>query len=237
MRETTWGELVVRVTGGDDREGGGDGPVVVLMHGFGAPGTDLVGLWRVLDVPREIRFVFPEAPLGLPPAYGGGRAWWMLDMARLQEAMTRGTPRDLSDEEPEGLPAARDKVLAMLDVVQQELGVSSERIMIGGFSQGAMLACDIVLESDRAFAGLVMLSSTLVAAERWGPKMAARSTLPVFQSHGEQDAILALEGGERLHHALEEAGVRVDWRSFRGGHEIPTRVLDDLSAFLRRTLS
>src|SRR5262245_12603157 len=79
MREGKFGGLKVRITGGSDREGGGRGPLVVLLHGFGAPGDDLVGLWRVLDVPRDIRFAFPEAPHGVPGGLVQGRAWWHLD--------------------------------------------------------------------------------------------------------------------------------------------------------------
>ena len=235
MRQETWGSLNVCVTGGTDREGGGDGPVVVLLHGFGAPGTDLVALWRVLDVPDEVRFVFPAAPLQLPAEFGAGRAWWMLDMERIQRAMLEGTPRDLSSEEPEGLPAAREQVLGMLDAMQSALTVSSERIVLGGFSQGAMLSCDIALEAGRDFAGLVQLSGTLLSSRRWTPKMVNLS-LPIFQSHGEQDAILAFEGGKRLHHALTEAGCRVEWVPFRGGHEIPMRVLEALGGFLTQAL-
>src|SRR5947209_15886119 len=47
MKESMVAGLRVRWAGGDDREGGGDGPLVILMHGFGAPGDDLVPLWRV----------------------------------------------------------------------------------------------------------------------------------------------------------------------------------------------
>jgi phospholipase/carboxylesterase len=79
MREQKFAEITVRLTGGEDREGGGDGPLVVLMHGFGAPGTDLVGLWRVLDVPRGVRFAFPEAPNEIP-GMPGAKAWWNLDL-------------------------------------------------------------------------------------------------------------------------------------------------------------
>ena len=59
MRTTTLGQLTVHLTGGTDREGGGDGPLVVLLHGFGAPGTDLVPLWRELRAPPGTRFAFP----------------------------------------------------------------------------------------------------------------------------------------------------------------------------------
>src|ERR1700741_2128069 len=99
MRTAQWAGLEVWIVGGSDREGGGDGPVVVLMHGFGAPGDDLAQLWRVMDVPREVRFVFPAAPLA-PREFApfGGRAWWMIDVAALQ----RGAARDRSGETPQG---------------------------------------------------------------------------------------------------------------------------------------
>ena len=63
MNRTILGGLHAVVTGGTDGQGGGDGPVVVLLHGFGAPGDDLVPLTRFLAVPRAVRFVFPAAPL------------------------------------------------------------------------------------------------------------------------------------------------------------------------------
>ena len=84
MRSETWAGLEVCITGGHDREGGGTGPLVMLLHGFGAPGDDLVDLWRMLDVPNEIRFLFPAAPLTLNLGFGDSRAWWMLDMERIR---------------------------------------------------------------------------------------------------------------------------------------------------------
>ncbi len=88
MRRETLSGLSVTITGGTDREGGGDGPLVVLLHGFGAPGEDLVPLFRQLNVPSEVRFAFPAAPVDLRaklgPGYAGGRAWWMIDTAALE---------------------------------------------------------------------------------------------------------------------------------------------------------
>ncbi|MGH7282639.1 MAG: hypothetical protein ACRELY_14020, partial [Polyangiaceae bacterium] len=65
MKQRDFGGLRAILAGGTDREGGGDGSVLVLMHGFGAPGDDLVSLWRVIDAPRGTRFIFPEAPIAL----------------------------------------------------------------------------------------------------------------------------------------------------------------------------
>src|SRR5262249_31335613 len=151
------GGLKVRLTGGADREGGGDGPLVVLLHGFGAPGGDLVPIWRQLSVPPETRFAFPEAPLELGNGIGFGdsRAWWMIDIARLERALARGELRDLSNEVPSGLYEARDAVDQMLSSLV-ELGPPDVRLVLGGFSQGAMLATDLALRTDRRLSGLVV---------------------------------------------------------------------------------
>ena len=240
MREATFGELKVRLVGGEDRHGGGDGPLVVLMHGFGAPGTDLVALPRVMDVPRAVRFAFPEAPLALPAAYGAGRAWWMLDAAALERAIASGEPRDLRGEDPEGLAAARDAMGEALEAMVAEL--APRGLALGGFSQGAMLATELTLqgagalEDAGALDGLALLSGAFLAEARWRPRMAGRAGLEVFQSHGEQDALLSFAAAEALRDALREAGLSVEWRPFRGGHEIPMGGLDDLAAFLRRVL-
>ncbi|MFW6052128.1 MAG: alpha/beta hydrolase [Myxococcota bacterium] len=235
MREARLGELRVRIAGGTDREGGGDGPVVVLMHGFGAPGDDLVGLWRVLDLPREVRFVFPEAPMELPGGlYGAARAWWMIDLEALERARAEGRVRDRRREYPEGLEAARRQVIGMLDALEDELGVGSERVVLGGFSQGSMLALDVALHDDRPLGGLVLLSSTLLAENDWVPRMPARKGLPVLQTHGQQDELLGFELAEQLRDRLRDAGLDVTWVPFRGGHAIPGPALDALQAFLAR---
>jgi phospholipase/carboxylesterase len=227
--------LNVTITGGSDREGGGDGPVVVLMHGYGAPGDDLVGLYRVLGVPREVRFVFPEAPLSPPElAAFGGRAWWPIDMAALQLAQAQGRQREQSRTAPPGLAAAREQLNTLLDELVRELGVSSEQVILGGFSQGSMLACDVVLRGTRPFAGMALLSSTLLCRDEWLPLMAARKGLPVLLTHGETDGILPYAGAIELRDALKSAGLDVTWVSFRGGHELPSSVLDALTAFAPR---
>lgn len=237
MRQVELGGLTVRITGGADREGGGDGPLVVLFHGFGAPGEDLVPLWRQLRSPAGTRFAFPEAPVVLDPQlFGPGRAWWMIDWEKLQAALATGETRDLSNDVPEGLAEARDHALAVLDALQSELGVSGERTVIGGFSQGAMLACDVALRTERALAGLVMMSGTLLAANEWGPLMARRKALPVLLSHGRSDPLLPFSLAERLRDELQSAGLAVRWVSFNGGHGIADGVMDELGAFLTEVL-
>ncbi len=236
MRRETIAGLTVRLTGGDDGRGGGRGPAVVLLHGFGAPGDDLVPIADVVSVPAGPRWLFPEGPLSLGFGSGEGRAWWMIDMARIQADRAAGRVRDLSVEEPNGLSLARERLLGLLNELPRVLSIDYRRTVIGGFSQGAMLSCDAVLHTDHPFAGLVQLSGNLLAHATWGPRMPTRKGLPVFQSHGTRDDILPFVGAERLRDALAKAGLVVEWHAFRGGHEIPPSVVDRLGRFLSRLL-
>jgi phospholipase/carboxylesterase len=246
MREEQLGGLKVRIVGGDDGRGGGNGGVserascatVVLMHGFGAPGTDLVPLAGEIGVPEGTRFVFPEAPLLLPAELGGGgRAWWMIDMMRLQLAMMTGNIRDMRKEVPEGLADANRLVNDMLDALETELGMDRSKLVLGGFSQGGMLATDVVLRSDKPVAGLVVMSGTYLAEDEWSPLMEKREDLPVLQSHGRQDPLLPFQLAEGLRDAFVGNGLQVTWVPFDGGHGIAPSVLYALSDFVTQTTS
>src|SRR5262249_10583661 len=129
--------------------------------------------------PPGTRWVFPAAPLELGGLYGDARAWWLIDLARLERDLMAGRSTDRAAEVPAGLPEARAAMLAGLDAVRDRLGVPDERVVLGGFSQGAMLSLDVALHTERAFAGLVLMSGTLIAQHEWAPRMAARRGLRV----------------------------------------------------------
>ncbi len=228
-----FGDLSVQLSGGEDRAGGGDGPLVVLFHGYGAPGEDLVPLGRVMDVPRGTRFAFPAAPIALPMGFGA-RAWWQIDMAALEEAISRGEYRDRRHTVPDGLPEARRLAEETVNALVAELGPT--KLVLGGFSQGAMLALDLALHGDfgdTPLSGVVLLSGTLIAEDEWRPRLERRKGLPVFQSHGQSDPLLSFEAAEGLRDMLGEAGLPVTFVPFRGAHEIPQPVLTGAEAFLK----
>ncbi len=180
-------------------------------------------------------FVFPAAPLLFSALYGAptwvdARAWWPLDLERIERMRRSGGERDLSQEVPEGLPSAREAVIGLLDALEARFpGVP---VILGGFSQGAMLACDVVLHTSRPFAGLVLLSGALLCAPDWTPRMPARVSLPVFQSHGTEDDILPYSSAEALRELFRASGVNVQFTTFRGGHGIVSEVLSALRTFL-----
>jgi phospholipase/carboxylesterase len=220
----------------------GDKPLTcVLLHGFGAPGNDLVGLAGALEAPSGTTFVFPEALHSLAdfvpedslyPGMGEARAWWMIDMAAIEQAIVRGEIRDLSRQVPEGLAEARRALSSMLDELAKRR--PGDRLVLGGFSQGAMLALDVALrEPERPIAGIALLSGTLLAEEEWTPRLAARKGTAVFQSHGRSDPILPFSLSERLAKLLAEAGLAVTFVPFAGRHTIPDATVAKLGAWLR----
>ncbi len=239
MKRTKLGGLDVWSAGGVDGSGAGDGPGVVLCHGFGAPGDDLVSLWRAIDAGRGVRWFFPEAPLDLSRAFGAlARAWWPIDMAKLDEAIRTGRRDELAATEPPGMAEARRALEATLDALETELRLPRDRTLLGGFSQGAMISTEIALHAAaRPFAGLAILSGTLLCRDRW--REAASASAPgidAVQTHGRRDPLLPFTLAEELRDLLVGAGAKVELVAHGGGHEIPTSALDALGSLARRVL-
>lgn len=230
---TQMGELTCRIVGADQPSF-----AVVLCHGYGAPGTDLVPMAHELlrarpELAERVRFLFPEAPLELP-GFFGGRAWWHIDIARYERAMRTGEIRDMRTEVPDGLPSSRRKLMGLLEAAQAEMGLPLGHFLLGGFSQGAMLATDVTLRLEDAPAGLAALSGTLLCEEEWRPRASKRAGLPVLQSHGTVDPILPFQAAEWLHEMLSESGLNVEFIPFHGAHTIPGEAMLSLAGMIER---
>lgn len=232
------GGLVARVL---DALPNGKSPelAVVLCHGFGAGGDDLVPIGQLLLQEHEAlaacaRFYFPAAPLDLAEhGMPGARAWWMIDMAELQLAKMEGVERrPMRTQCPEGLPQARVAMMEVLGEVQRQTGLGPARTVLGGFSQGAMLATDVAMHLDSRVAGLVAWSGTLLNETEWrrlGPRHAG---MRAVQSHGRQDPLLSFAWAEQLRDTLGEIGMTVEFLPFAGGHTISQQALDRATALM-----
>ena len=221
-RQTTLGPLNAVVVDDDSRKTPPE-LVVILCHGYGAPADDLVGLADELmrsapTLSGRVRFVFPAAPLPLDNVPFGGRAWWPIDMLALQQAMERGDERHMADDVPTGLAASRQKLRALIEAVQLETKLPFSKIVIGGFSQGAML-------------------TTLIDQSTWKRLAPKRAGLKVLQAHGTSDPILPYKGALALQAVLKDAGVVVDFHEFRGGHTIDRKTLLETGTLLTSLLS
>jgi phospholipase/carboxylesterase len=221
---TTLGGLRCRLVGAEAP--GPDGLAVVLCHGYGAPGDDLVSLApEVLRAAPALEgrvcFVFPEAPLELPQmGPWDSRAWWPLDERILDAALAKGRPIDSERAAPSELPALRGMLARLLAELESRHGFPISRTLLGGFSQGAMLATDTVLRLPLTPAGLCVFSGTLFDEEAWTRLAPDRKGMPALVSHGRQDPLLSFPAAERLYHLLADAGVAAKFVPFDGPHTI-----------------
>lgn len=204
---------------------------MILFHGYGADAYDLKSLSEVISTDKPTQFLFPQGILEVPIGPGWtGRAWWNIDINALQTAAMSGTPRDLSKEKPPAnLPELRKKVLAMIE----KLNVPWNQIILGGFSQGAMLATDIFMNAPEAPKALVILSGALVNKEEWKSLAPKRAGSKYFMSHGKGDQVLNIRGASQLESLLNESGLKGSLMSFNGSHEIPMEVIVKLNQFLK----
>jgi phospholipase/carboxylesterase len=184
-----------------------------------------------------VQFLFPEAPLSLE-ALGmpDGRAWWPIDMRRLQMAVALGTFHELRNDCPAELPAAREMILGLIRQWSEKTGVPLNHFVLGGFSQGSMLATDVTLQLDENPGGLVIWSGTLLNEDVWRDRASHHKALRVLQSHGTNDQMLPFSAAGTLRDLLKHAGADVEFLPFAGGHEIPHMVLDRFGTFVREIM-
>lgn len=202
----------------------------VLLHGYGADNQDLAPLSGAVHLKCSTCWYFPNGPVAVPIGpYMMGRAWFPIDMEALVGAQMRGTFFDMSQTAPSGLQDRGRQIARFL----METGlIDCERLVLGGFSQGAMLAIETLFHLAKPPKALVILSGTLLDKARWRQQIARLKPLPFFMSHGQQETLLDPAGAEALYELLDEHSWPGEFVRFRGGHEIPATVLSALTRFL-----
>jgi len=223
------GWLTWRYTRSDELEVTRIGPsprvarlAVVLLHGYGAPGSDLVGLARELSAARgDIAFYVPAGPFEVG---GDGRSWIPNFSAPTREAYTERLEREVS--------RTFAKIWQIVETAHAG-GLAYDRIYVAGFSLGGRMAIEVATRApiDKALGGLIVMSGGAMA-ELPDPVADDRPPLRVLVSHGTRDQVLGYSTGERMAHILAAAGHDVHMITFVGGHAIDASVREALPAFL-----
>lgn len=201
---------------------------IFLFHGYGADAYDLRSLSEVMARGTATHWIFPQGIHAVPIGPGWmGRAWWPIAQRDLD-----GNIVDLEawqNREPEGLVKLREGLLEWISSFEKDWS----KIVLGGFSQGAMLATDLFLHAPSTPRGLLALSGAVVNKPNWKAKTAARAGARFFQSHGRQDPVLPYRGASQLESLLTGGGLKGSLYSFDGSHEIPMNVIEKANEYLK----
>lgn len=209
---------------------GADGPpTLVLLHGYASSAERWMPFTQTIRWPATGRFVFPVGPehTGLPGAPIDARAWFPLDLAS-HIPPGKSIP-DLSGARLVGLKSAASLVE---EVLRYRKVVPRGPLVLGGFSQGAMVASEVAFRTKVPLLALIVLSGTLVDEPSWESHFRERQNLRVFIAHGRGDTVLPFEVAVRFQQKLQASGISVTWVPFDGGHEIPAVVVVALNDFL-----
>ncbi len=201
------------------------GPTIVLFHGYGASGSDLapVSAETPLDFPAH--WIFPDAP---NRTSFGGLAWFQIDEKAIEQAQQSGVAADFSNAEPSGFEEAKSAGIEFL----KALNIPFEDMMIGGFSQGSMLATEIFLSQKENFKGLAIFSGNIINQKSLLSKAPLKKGLSFFQSHGIADPILGFSGARKLFDLLTESGLKGEFLKFEGGHTISLETLEAFGSWV-----
>ncbi len=210
----------------------------VFCHGFGASGDDLLGvaseLLQLLRCEAPVQLVFPAALLSLADeGYGDGRAWWKLSIQRLIAALEAGQYELVRDENPPGIEQARQALVEVIDQSLASAGLNKGQLLLGGFSQGAMLSVETACCGlDAPPAAMALFSGCLIRERHWKAAASRLSATNILQSHGRLDPILPFRTGTWLRDMLTEAGCEVEFVDFQGPHTIPWEAIEGTAKLL-----
>lgn len=193
---------------------------VIWLHGLGADGHDFEAIVPELDLTGAppIRFVFPHAPVR-PVTINHGmvmRAWYDI----LEMDIDRKIDHDGLEEST--------VLIRRLIADQVSQGISTNRIILAGFSQGGAMTYHVGIPHDPPLAGLMVLSAYLA-----DPEVANREgSVPLLCCHGNLDPVVPHALGKSSADRLTELGWPVEWHDYMAPHGLHPDQIGDISRWL-----
>ncbi|WP_431100342.1 alpha/beta hydrolase [Roseateles noduli] len=207
---------------------------LLVLHGLGADGNDFVPVVQALDLSPVLalgglRVVLPSAP-EIPVTINGGmrmRAWYDIRHGDLSQR-----------EDADGLRVSQRLIEDLIAREESEFGIPPERVVLMGFSQGCAMTLMTGLRYPKRLAGLVGLSGYLpMLGTTETERHAANADTPIFLAHGSGDGVVV---PARAHASLDELrrlGHDIEWHEYPMAHEVSMDEIQDLQAWLVKTLT
>ena len=194
-------------------------PMVILIHGRGADMNDLFDLAPMFDAAGGCRFVFPNAPKPFEPYSGMKMGWtWFEGWPPIHESVVE----------------SRAEMLRFIDEITEKYPTPEGKLVIAGFSQGALMSLDSGLRTKKKLAGIIAMSGGLYEQEL--VDLSVHKGLPVLIAHGTQDDVVPVNYARRARRVLEDAGLNVEYHEYPMSHQVAMEEAAEVKRFLEKVL-
>ena len=196
--------------------------LVILLHGYGSNGADLIALAPYFQAAAPgAAFIAPNAPQECPGAPQGYQWWGIRSMMQAERVSGAEAVAPILDDFIDGMLA--------------NFGLSEDRLVLVGFSQGTMMALHVGPRRGRQLAGIIGFSGMLVDENDLATGLRTRP--PVLLIHGEEDPVIPVGAFHEAEAALGRMGFEVTGHVSPGlGHSIDPAGLKLATDFIRRVL-
>jgi phospholipase/carboxylesterase len=200
---------------------GEPGGLLILHHGRGADENDLFPLADLFDPRRRLHVVTPQAPLQ-PPGLSGHH-WYVVSRV--------GYP------DPATFRQSQAELAELHDHLLESTGLSADRMILGGFSQGTVMSYALALDGGRpAPRGILAFSGFIPTVPGWAPSTADRTGTNAFIAHGRFDPVIDVSFGRQARDVLTDAGLPVEYHESDSGHHLDPRVLPAATDYIATLL-
>lgn len=200
--------------------------VVIWLHGLGDSGNGFAPIVPQLNIPEDfaIRFVFPHAPVR-PVTINNGfemRAWYDIKSMNFEDRADRA--------------GVEESVKLVEQLIQAEIdkGISPQRIVLAGFSQGGVIAYHLGLRFAHQLAGLMCLSTYMCDNEEdekdW---QQTNIGTPILVGHGKWDDVVPPELGKLAYSRLQARGYNIEWQEYPMQHNVCLEQTQYISKWLQ----
>lgn len=191
-------------------------PIVILLHGYGSNEADLFDLKKIM--PKNVIFVCARAPIS-----NGDNSfkWYKIDR--------NAQP---TKEDKEGAAASMQKVLLLMAQLKSQYKTNG-KVILGGFSQGAILSNAILAQHPQNVQGIISLSGRLMnGIVPVSKSPAIYKKIKVLQIHGTQDQVITIDKGNKVAEWLQKIGVQHQYKKLAMAHEINPEALEIIRVWL-----
>jgi phospholipase/carboxylesterase len=196
-------------------------PTVIALHGRGANELDLLPLIQELGI-DNLLVISARAPLLFELGLGGAFVWYQLSHDWVPHHET--------------FIASLEALRRFLREAKSSYPIDPKRVILLGFSQGAIMAYAAALLDPKSIHGIAALSGYIPTESGLPLELNHLDSLPVFISHGTFDEVIPVQLGRKTAELLTKANAKVVYREYPMGHQVTMETLRDLSAWMNEQL-